>query len=127
MMSNHPTTNVDPVGNTDIGIDFYQEQTEETAIYLSEFPDFVTPELVYVVLGLNGEVGELAEKLKKAIREDDESYLDELTVESGDALWYLARVWEESGVTGSEVAEANLAKLLDREERGVLTGQGDSR
>lgn len=108
-------------------LDRYQELTEETAIYPDELPDFVTPELVYVVLGMDGEAGEVVEKLKKAIREDDPSYLDDMEDELGDVLWYWARICEERGTTGSEVAESNINKLLDRMERDALTGEGDNR
>lgn len=108
-------------------LDEYQEKTEQTAIYPSEFPDFVSAELVYVVLGYDGEAGEVVEKLKKAIREDDSSYLDGLEDEVGDSLWYMARIAEELDVSLSEIAEKNLDKLLDRRERGALTGEGDER
>lgn len=108
-------------------INEYQELTEETAIYPDELPDFVSPELVYVTLGLSGETGELVEKLKKAIREDDPSYLEDMEKELGDVLWYWARICEELDTTGSEVAEENLDKLLDRRERDALTGEGDNR
>lgn len=114
-------------GTPDVGMDHYQQMTEQTAIYPSELPDFVTPELLYVVLGLNGEVGELTEKIKKAIREDDESYLDDAIDELGDCSWYWLRVCEELDVEASTVATENMDKLLDRQERGVLEGSGDDR
>lgn len=105
----------------------YQRMTEETAVYPEEIPDFVSTELLYVVLGLNGEVGELTEKLKKAIREDDPSYIEEMTIEQGDVLWYWARIAEELDEDSGDIAEANLDKLLDRWERGVIEGEGDHR
>lgn len=108
-------------------LDEYQELTEETAIYPDELPDFVDVELVYVVLGEGGETGEVQEKLKKAIREDDPKYLEEMEKELGDVLWYLARVCEELDTTLEEVAEQNLEKLLDRRDRDALTGEGDNR
>lgn len=108
-------------------LDKYQELTEETAVYPEELPDFVPPELVYVVLGMDGEAGEVVEKLKKAIREDDPSYIEDMEKELGDVLWYWARICKELDTTGSEVAEANIEKLFDRQTRGVLTGEGDER
>lgn len=105
----------------------YQQVTEETAIYPDELPDFVDVGLVYVVLGQGGEGGEIQEKLKKAIREDDPEYLEAMKDEVGDTLWYLARVCEELDTSLEEVAEGNLDKLLDRRERGQLTGEGDDR
>lgn len=112
----------------------YEELTEETAIYPDEFPDFVTTELVYVVLGL-AEAGETQEKLKKAIREDDPEYLEDIVGELGDVLWYAARIPRElsdidevdfEGRLG-DVADENIEKLLDRQERDKLTGEGDNR
>lgn len=113
----------------------FQEMTEETAIYPSEFPDFVTPELVYVVVGFADEANEVLGKLKKAIREDDPSYLEDLPDEVGDAFWYAARTAEElSDIdeadfdgTIADIAESNLDKLRDRKERDVLEGEGDDR
>jgi NTP pyrophosphatase (non-canonical NTP hydrolase) len=115
-------------------MDEYEEMTEETAIYPDELPEFVTPGLLYVSLGL-GEVGEVHGKVKKAIREDDPEYLQDLVDEAGDVLWYLARLSKELSEIDevdfdgqlSEVADKNLEKLLDRKERDVLTGEGDKR
>jgi len=45
----------------------------------------------------------------------------------GDVLWYLAQVCTEINLSLDEVAEANIAKLLDRLERGVIKGDGDNR
>lgn len=117
-----------------VGFSQYTALTDETAIYPSEFPDFVTPELVYVALGL-GEVGEIQGKIKKAIREDDPEYLNEAVDEAGDLLWYAARLPHElskidevdfHGDLG-DIAEGNIDKLFDRKERDTLTGSGDNR
>lgn len=118
----------------DSGFAEYQKQTEETAIYPDTFPEFVTPGLVYVCLGL-AEAGEVQEKLKKAIREDDVSYLEDIPAELGDVLWYAARIPQELSEIDAvdfdgnfaDVAEANLDKLFDRKDRGVLEGEGDDR
>jgi len=100
--------------------DDYQDKTEETAIYPED------KALEYLVLGLNGEAGEVAEKLKKQIRDGKE--LDEdFAKELGDCVWYLARLIDELGADFSEVAEANLDKLFDRKERDKLSGSGDNR
>jgi len=99
----------------------YQEATEETAIYPKESG------VVYTALGLNGEAGEVAEKVKKAIREDDDSYLDEVESELGDVLWYVAQLAARLGVSLDDIAEGNIEKLTDRKGRDVLEGQGDDR
>lgn len=107
--------------------DEYQSQAEATAIFPDELPEFVETGQVYTVLGASGETGEIQEKLKKAIREDDPSYIEDMRDEVGDVLWYLSQVCEEFGWSMGEIADDNLAKLQDRQERGQLTGEGDDR
>jgi NTP pyrophosphatase (non-canonical NTP hydrolase) len=110
-----------------MNFDDYQNATEETAIYPSEVPDHVDTGLLYVTLGLQGEAGEVAEKVKKAIRDDNPEKLDEARDELGDVLWYLTRLCEELDVSLADVAAGNVEKLLDRKDRDVLHGSGDSR
>jgi NTP pyrophosphatase (non-canonical NTP hydrolase) len=82
---------------------------------------------MFLALALNGEAGELGEKVKKYARENDEAYLDEAKAELGDVLWYLTQLATLLGVSLEDVAEENMDKLLDRQERGKITGQGDDR
>jgi NTP pyrophosphatase (non-canonical NTP hydrolase) len=104
----------------------YQLGARATAVY----PD-AGNNLTYPALGLCGEAGECAEKVKKAIRDDAGLLTDErrtsLAAELGDVLWYVAQLATEAGLDLDEIAEDNLAKLLSRRERGVLQGSGDSR
>jgi NTP pyrophosphatase (non-canonical NTP hydrolase) len=104
----------------------YQQRSRATAVY----PD-AGNNLTYPALGLCGEAGECAEKVKKAIRDDDGALSDErrtaLAAELGDVLWYVAQLATEAGLDLGEIAEDNLAKLLSRRDRGVLQGSGDSR
>lgn len=82
--------------------------------------------LSYAALGLTGEAGEYAEKVKKLIR--DGTFNKELMIkELGDVLWYLNASAQELGITLADVAEQNIKKLLDRQNRGVLQGSGDNR
>tara|TARA_B110000444_G_scaffold239977_1_gene254921 strand:- start:206 stop:586 length:381 start_codon:yes stop_codon:yes gene_type:complete len=78
-------------------------------------------------LGLVGEAGELAEKLKKSIRDyslfDKEGSLKEL----GDVLFYVAALANFYGGSLQTIAEMNIKKLDDRQLRGVLQGSGDNR
>lgn len=105
----------------------YQIAAKETAIYPNQFPDFITPGQIYVVLGQGGETGEIQEKLKKAIRENDESYIEDMRNEIGDTLWYLSQICEEFNWSLGKIADDNIDKLHDRDERGVLEGEGDER
>ena len=110
-----------------MNLDEYQNEAEETAIFPDDLPEFLTVGQVYTVLGQAGESGEVEEKLKKAIREDDPKYIEEMRSEVGDVLWYLSQVCEEFGWSLEDIAEDNLDKLKDRQERGQLTGEGDDR
>jgi NTP pyrophosphatase (non-canonical NTP hydrolase) len=104
----------------------YQELSRRTATYPGAGDN-----IVYPTLGLAGEAGEVAEKVKKLLRDDGGVLSDErraaLAAELGDVLWYVAQVATEAGLDLEAVAQANLDKLLSRQERGVLSGSGDSR
>ena len=104
----------------------YQSRSRATAVY----PD-AGDNLTYPALGLCGEAGECAEKVKKAIRDDGGALTEErrsaLAAELGDVLWYAAQLATEAGLDLDAIAEDNLTKLLSRKERGVLQGSGDAR
>ena len=104
----------------------YQELSRRTATYPGAGDN-----IVYPTLGLAGEAGEVAEKVKKLLRDDDGVLSDErreaLAGELGDVLWYVAQVATEAGLDLEEIAQGNLDKLLSRQQRGVLSGSGDSR
>ena len=104
----------------------YQRESRKTAIY-----PLAGANLVYPVLGLVGEAGEIANKVKKIQRDDQGVMSDErreaLREELGDVLWYLAQVATEINVDLNEIATNNLKKLFSRKDRGVLHGSGDTR
>ncbi len=104
----------------------YQEFAKTTAKY----PDR-GKNLIYPTLGLVGEAGEVAEKVKKLIRdhggEITEEIRQELVKELGDVLWYLATFATELNVSFEKMAEINVAKLKSRQARGVIHGSGDNR
>lgn len=105
----------------------YQVATRETAVY--PHSDTGDPEaLSYCALGLVGEAGEVANKVKKILRDGDTAELrTAIRGELGDVLWYAARLADELGVSLTTVAADNLDKLRDRKARGVLGGSGDNR
>lgn len=106
-------------------IDDYQAAALSTAIYPNRHSIFG---IAYCALGLNGEAGEVAEKIKKALRDSDGDVDVEATKkELGDTLWYAAVLADELGLKLSDVATANLAKLSSRKESGTLRGSGDNR
>lgn len=114
---------------SELSFNDYQAGTAHTAIY----PEAGTGSLLalsYVSLGL-GETGEIQGKVKKIIRDSNGIVNDEkrreIGKEIGDVLWYLARLAEELDYPLGYLAQANLTKLSDRKERGVLQGSGDNR
>lgn len=115
--------------STDVlDFDSYQEFTETTAIYPR---DNALQELTYLALGLSGEAGEVAGKVKKIFRDQGPfvtlANKADVAKELGDVLWYLARLSAAVGRTLSGVAEDNVIKLRSRAQRGVIGGSGDSR
>lgn len=106
------------------GLDFYQSKSEKYAIYPNRGNN---PE--YVTIGLNGEAGEIANKIKKIQRDglDKDSIAEDIGMEIGDVLWYLAQLASEFDLSLGAIAFLNLEKLGSRRLRGVLGGSGDDR
>ena len=103
--------------------DEYQDHCAETAIYPSE------DGIVYTLLGLGNEAGELQGKYKKYLRDSEswETTKEKMIDELGDVLWYVAMLASELEVPLSLVMERNLIKLQSRQTRGTLGGSGDNR
>ena len=103
----------------------YQRLSRRTAAYPREV------RLAYPALGLAGESGEVAEHVKKSIRDDAGAVSSErrqaLAQELGDVLWYVAQLATELDLDLEDVGQGNLDKLLSRQRRGVLSGSGDER
>jgi len=104
----------------------YQERSRQTALY----PD-VGSNPIYPTLGLCGEAGEVADKVKKVLRDRggvfDAQTRDDLRLELGDVLWYVAQLASELELDLEDIAVANLAKLASRAARNVIGGSGDRR
>ena len=104
----------------------YQARSRATAVYPQAGSN-----LLYPTLGLCGESGEVAEKIKKMVRDEGGVLSDErrqaLSKEMGDTLWYLAQLATEAQLDLDEIAEDNLEKLLSRQQRNRLNGSGDNR
>ena len=104
----------------------YQSQALKTAIFPDKDP---TLAIAYLSLGLCGEAGEVANKIKKCIR-DGNSY-DGIADELGDVLWYIAVLAHyleaDTAMDLNDIAAKNLYKLSERAKRGTLQGSGDNR
>ncbi|MDE1152249.1 MAG: nucleoside triphosphate pyrophosphohydrolase family protein [Micavibrio sp.] len=103
--------------------DTYQTEARKTRTIPPENP------VVYSALGLTGEAGELANKVKKIMRGDSnpQELVDGIRGEMGDVLWYLAALADDLGITLDDVADENIKKLRSRYDRGTLKGAGDNR
>ena len=106
-------------------LDMYQKVALTTAIYPRE------QAIIYPTLGLTGEAGEVANKVKKIIRDgsnkNDDSMVSEIKSEIGDCLWYIAVLADDIGCKLSDIANTNLVKLANRKEKGTIGGSGDKR
>ena len=104
----------------------YQRESRKTALY----PE-VGSNAIYPTLGLVGEAGEVADKVKKILRDKngvfDKHSKDAIKFELGDVLWYVSQLASELGYELEEIAIANLEKLNSRKSRGKIQGSGDNR
>ena len=102
----------------------YQQAALETAVYPEQY------NIIYPALGMTGEAGEVADKVKKVIRDYGSLTSErkrEIVKEIGDVLWYCATLANDLGYSLEEVGIMNIEKLKSRKERGVIGGSGDNR
>ena len=103
----------------------YQKEALVTATYPERM------RINYPTLGLCGESGEVADKVKKVYRDHNGNFTpeikEEIIKEIGDVLWYVAVLSHDLGFTLEDVAEANIRKLRSRQQRGMIHGNGDNR
>ena len=103
-------------------LDMYQKVAKTTAIYPRE------QAIIFPSLGLTGEAGEVANKVKKIIRDGtNQNTIQEISYEIGDVLWYVALLADDIGVKLSDFANDNLIKLANRKKNGTIHGSGDDR
>jgi|SRR6185503_5402664 len=120
----------------------YQHKTGYTAVYRDRNLEFAGQDSIgkawyalnihYVTLGLVGEAGEIANKVKKQLRDNPKDpFNDEFKImmfgELGDVMWYVSQMCNELGLDLEGIMEANIDKLESRKERDVLGGSGDER
>lgn len=109
-------------------LDSYQTAAKSTAIYPHQ-GEWMG--LVYAVMGLAGEAGEVNNKVQKIMRDKESILTDldrlDLAKEVGDVLWYVSAVASELGMSLQDLARLNLEKLKDRRHRDAIKGNGDAR
>mgnify|MGYP003643841094 FL=1 len=103
----------------------YQRMATQTAIYPDEH------RILYPALGLAGEAGEVANKVKKLIRDGPEGrpedWREQIASEIGDVLWYCAALATDLNLTLGMIASQNEKKLSMRKKAGTIGGSGDTR
>jgi NTP pyrophosphatase (non-canonical NTP hydrolase) len=106
-------------------LDDYQQGARKTAVYPHNGPGNGSG-ITYTSLGLTGEAGEVANQVKKIIRDDFGLLMPErkakLIDELGDVLWYAAMLAYELDTTLSKVARGNLNKLMQRQQGDQIKG-----
>jgi len=103
----------------------YQRSASKTAIYPDEH------RILYPALGLAGEAGEVANKVKKLVRDGienrPEDWREQIASEIGDVLWYCAALATDLNLTLGMIAAQNEVKLSARKDAGTIGGDGDKR
>ena len=106
----------------------YEEKASDTAIFNDRSLEY---KLMFLGLGVTGEAGEIAEKIKKIMRNDNGIVSDEkregIKKEIGDVLWYLSQLSRTLGFSFEEAAQGNIAKIMDRKVRDAIKSEGDDR
>jgi NTP pyrophosphatase (non-canonical NTP hydrolase) len=108
-----------------VNLNEYQKLARKTAIYPK------SAKIIYPTLGLCGESGEVAEKIKKIIRDENSHFstasVGEIMKELGDVMWYASNLASDLGLRLEEVAKLNIKKLALRQKENKLRGSGDNR
>lgn len=111
--------------NEGLTLNDYQRCALETAVYPVEYS------IVYPALGMAGEAGEVADKVKKVIRDNNANFTpsmcEEIALEIGDVMWCCAVLADRIGYRLDTIARMNNRKLKSRQLRGKLGGNGDNR
>lgn len=110
---------------TNLTFNSYQEAASKTAIYPQNL------KILYPLIGLAGETGEVAEKIKKVLRDNNgifsEEKKKEIAKELGDVLWYLSSIATDMDYSLDEIVRMNLQKISARKENNLIHGDGDNR
>ena len=127
--------------NGDVALREYAEMVHGAAIYregVDALVDSASKEdlakmlkIFYATTGLAGEAGEVANKVKKILRDNggivDPEIRQRVLGELGGVAWYLTAVAEEFDLRIEDVLNFNYDQITSRQERDVLKGDGDDR
>lgn len=115
--------------------DVYQKFTQSLAAYNEDVfykigDEYHKAPWTYPATALAEEAGEVAGKIAKYVRKSDtdiNTLRENIKKELGDVMYQLSETARQFGFSLSEIVEGNVSKLTDRQERGVLIGEGDNR
>jgi NTP pyrophosphatase (non-canonical NTP hydrolase) len=106
--------------------DKYQQLCLKSSIHSKTKHGYIIP-----ALGVTGEAGEVADKIKKVLRDDNgkisTAKRNEISKEIGDMLWYTSMLCTEIGLKLSDVIKLNLEKIAYRSKENKIHGSGDNR
>ena len=105
---------------------------------VKEYEDFMSTSkvydclpIIYPILGMNGEAGEAAEKVKKCLRDNAGIFggqiKQEILKELADVLWYIWAAADDMGYTLKDVMNIGMKKVKERQETNTVHGSGDNR
>lgn len=105
---------------------------------LEQYEDFMSTSkvydclpIIYPILGMNGEAGEAAEKVKKCLRDNAGIFggqiKQEILKELADVLWYIWAAADDMGYTLEDVMNIGMKKVKERQETNTVHGSGDNR
>ena len=88
-------------------------------------------EILYPLIGMCGETGEVADKIKKVLRDKNGDFSEddriEILKEIGDTLWYMTALCHDLGYSLEDAANINLSKIVKRRAENTIHGEGDNR
>ena len=102
----------------------------------------VPMEIIHGAIGISGEAGEILDSVKKSLFYNKPLDKENLILEMGDVLWYMALMMKTLNVTFEQVQRLNIKKLsirypedfkdvdavnknVDEEMKILRTGEGD--
>ncbi len=104
----------------------WQNEYGEEKMDLNEYQCEAQKTSIYPALGLAGEAGEVANQVKKIIRDNDGQLTDDrknkIIDELGDVLWYMAAIATDLELSLDMVAQGNLSKLEKRNSSSLVHG-----
>jgi len=110
-----------------------QQEYSDFCSVTDHYPDAFNhnAKIMFHALGMAGEAGEVANKVKKIFRDDKgevtDQRRDQIARELGGVYWYFTRLAADFGFTVEDIRDINWKELESRRQRGTVLGDGDDR